>query len=166
MATTHKRLYRSRQNKIIAGVAGGIAEYFEIDPTIIRLLFVLLAFAEGAGILIYIIAWLIVPENPDQPEIDRPNERNRSEKAEPAGQDLRLSSKEEKAEATQTEGTRRLDRIDGDRTRQWFGIILLLLGLIFFFNLFTPLVFLIPFWPIILILVGLWIIFSHRSERK
>ncbi len=59
-----KKLYRSRKNKIIAGVCGGIGEYYNIDPTWIRLLAVLLALADGIGILLYIIAWIIIPKTP------------------------------------------------------------------------------------------------------
>ena len=57
-----KKLYRSKKNRVIAGVCGGIGEYFNIDPTIIRLLWILLIFAGGSGILAYIIAWIIIPE--------------------------------------------------------------------------------------------------------
>ncbi len=57
-----KRLYRSKKNRVIAGVCGGIAEYFNVDPTIIRLLWILFALAFGSGILAYIIAWVIIPE--------------------------------------------------------------------------------------------------------
>ncbi|MHB8102922.1 MAG: PspC domain-containing protein [Methanosarcina sp.] len=59
-----KRLYRSKNNKIIAGVCSGIAEYFNIDPTIVRLLWLLLALSGGAGVIAYIIAWVIIPEEP------------------------------------------------------------------------------------------------------
>ncbi|HHT11098.1 MAG TPA: PspC domain-containing protein, partial [Candidatus Atribacteria bacterium] len=59
-----KRLYRSRTDKILGGVCSGIAKYFEVDPTIIRLVAVALIFAGGSGILAYIIAWIIVPEEP------------------------------------------------------------------------------------------------------
>ena len=59
-----KKLYRSKTQRVIAGVCGGIAEYFNIDPTIVRLMWVLFCFAGGAGILAYIIAWIIVPEGP------------------------------------------------------------------------------------------------------
>ncbi len=59
-----KRLYRSRTNKIIAGVCGGIADYTNIDPTVIRLLWLLLSLIWGAGIVAYIIAWIIIPEEP------------------------------------------------------------------------------------------------------
>jgi len=58
-----KRLYRSRKDRIIAGVCGGIGEYFEIDPTLIRLVWLLLGLT-GAGIVVYIVAWAIVPEEP------------------------------------------------------------------------------------------------------
>jgi phage shock protein PspC (stress-responsive transcriptional regulator) len=57
-----KRLYRSKKNRVIAGVCGGIGEYFNIDPTLIRLLWILFVFAGGSGILAYIIAWIIIPE--------------------------------------------------------------------------------------------------------
>ena len=57
-----KRLYRSKTNRVIGGVCGGIGEYFGIDPTIIRLIWVILALMGGAGIIAYIIAWIIIPE--------------------------------------------------------------------------------------------------------
>ncbi|MGM0419443.1 MAG: PspC domain-containing protein [Bacillota bacterium] len=59
-----KKLYRSRQERIIAGVCGGIANYFQVDPVLIRLLFILLFFGAGSGLLAYIVAWIIVPESP------------------------------------------------------------------------------------------------------
>lgn len=55
-----KRLYRSEKEKMLCGVCGGIAEYFNVDPTLIRLLWVVLAFT-GAGILAYFIAAVIIP---------------------------------------------------------------------------------------------------------
>ena len=58
-----KRLTRSSSNRMIAGVAGGLAEYFGIDATLVRALFVLVALAYGGGVLLYIILWLIMPEN-------------------------------------------------------------------------------------------------------
>jgi phage shock protein C len=55
-----KKLYRSERNKMVAGVCGGIAEYINLDPTIVRLLWVVFSFT-GAGILAYIIAAVIMP---------------------------------------------------------------------------------------------------------
>ncbi|HBJ16505.1 MAG TPA: PspC domain-containing protein [Clostridiales bacterium] len=59
-----KRLYKSNQNKMIDGVCGGIAEYFGVDPTVVRLLWVLFSLMGGSGILAYIIAAVIIPRNP------------------------------------------------------------------------------------------------------
>jgi len=59
------RLYRSGRDKILGGVCGGLGEYFRIDPVIIRLIFVILAFAWGFGFLLYLISWIIIPRNPE-----------------------------------------------------------------------------------------------------
>ena len=60
-----KKLYRSRKNRIIAGVCAGLAEYLQVDPTIVRLIYVVFTlFSMGAGILLYLLAWLMVPESP------------------------------------------------------------------------------------------------------
>lgn len=56
-----KKLYRSRSNKIVAGVCGGIGEYFNVDPTLIRLGFVALSFMLGGGFIAYIIAAIVIP---------------------------------------------------------------------------------------------------------
>ncbi len=58
-----KRLTRSTSERMLAGVAGGVAQYFDMDPTLVRLIFVLLAAAGGPGVLIYLVMWLIVPED-------------------------------------------------------------------------------------------------------
>ena len=59
-----KKLYRSTENRVIAGVCGGIAEYFDIDPTLVRLAWVLFCVLCGSGLLAYIIAAIIIPEGP------------------------------------------------------------------------------------------------------
>ncbi|HEY2957964.1 MAG TPA: PspC domain-containing protein [Actinomycetota bacterium] len=63
MAQTRK-LYRSRTDRKIAGVCGGLASYFNVDPTLIRVLFVVLAVVGGSGIILYLALWLIVPNQP------------------------------------------------------------------------------------------------------
>lgn len=60
-----KRLYRSKNERMIAGVCGGLGEYFDIDPVIVRLLFVALVLGVGTGVLLYLIMWIVVPEAPD-----------------------------------------------------------------------------------------------------
>jgi phage shock protein C len=63
MAETRK-LYRSRSNRQVAGVCGGLAEYFNMDPTLIRALFVVLAVLGGSGLVLYLALWIIVPNTP------------------------------------------------------------------------------------------------------
>jgi phage shock protein C len=63
MAQTRK-LYRSRTDRKLAGVCGGLAQYFNADATLIRVLFVVLALLGGPGLVIYLVLWIIVPEEP------------------------------------------------------------------------------------------------------
>ncbi len=65
-----KKLYRSRENKKVGGVCGGIAEYFNLDPTLVRLGAIVLIFIWGAGLLAYIVAWAIIPERPAHVDVD------------------------------------------------------------------------------------------------
>ena len=58
----NKRLFRSKKDKIIGGLCGGIANYFKIDPVIVRLIAVILFFVSGWGFLAYLIGWIIVPK--------------------------------------------------------------------------------------------------------
>ncbi len=71
---TKKKLYRSRENRMIAGVCGGLGEYFEIDPTLVRLALVFLALWWGGGILLYLLAWFIIPEEPAREETEKPSD--------------------------------------------------------------------------------------------
>ena len=59
-----KKLYRSTDDKMIAGVCGGLGEYFDIDPVVFRILFVVLVIGAGSGLIPYALLWLIVPEKP------------------------------------------------------------------------------------------------------
>lgn len=59
-----KRLYKSRTNRMIDGVCGGVAEYFGLDPTLVRIAWVLLTFLNGLGILLYLVAIIIMPASP------------------------------------------------------------------------------------------------------
>ncbi len=58
----NKRLYKSRDNRMLAGVCGGVADYFSIDPTLVRLGWILFCALGGSGILAYIIAAIVIPE--------------------------------------------------------------------------------------------------------
>ena len=59
-----RRLYRSRTDRKLAGVCGGLAQYFNTDATLIRVLFVVLALLGGPGLVLYLLMWILVPEEP------------------------------------------------------------------------------------------------------
>ena len=63
-----RKLYRSRENRQLAGVCGGLAEYLKLDPTVVRLLFVFLALIGGPGLVIYVVMAIVVPEELRKPK--------------------------------------------------------------------------------------------------
>lgn len=73
------RLYRSKKDRVIAGVCGGLGEYFGIDPVILRIVAVILVLANGIGLLAYIIAWIAVPQRKDEEEeaVEKKGEANK-----------------------------------------------------------------------------------------
>jgi len=160
-----KRLYRSRDDRMIAGVCGGLAEYFNMDPTIVRIIFVLLIFANGLGILAYIIMAIVVPltgsKVTEPKEAIKENVEEIKETATELGHEIRSTFT---GEETKTEEESKIHQ----RRRSLFGIILIVLGVLFLMgslNLF-PWFHWGYLWPLILVAVGLIIIFSARRRRK
>ena len=66
-----KRIYKSNTDKRVWGVCGGLARYFDVDPTLVRLLFVVLTLAGGPGFLLYIVLGLVMPEAPSYDEFGK-----------------------------------------------------------------------------------------------
>ncbi len=64
MAEGAKKLYRSQDQRMLGGVCGGLGEYFNIDPIIVRLIFIAFALIGGGGLLLYLIMWLLIPLEP------------------------------------------------------------------------------------------------------
>jgi phage shock protein PspC (stress-responsive transcriptional regulator) len=154
---SEKRLYRSCSNRIIGGVCGGLGEYFDIDPVLIRLIFVLLTFA-AAGVVIYLIAWIIIPEDPTCGSRKSEKVDEAKNGAEEIKDHARQFADEIKRSARRI---RQHDDIDG---RFIVGLVIIALGAIFLtqnvlrINIFASL------WPIILIIIGLF--FLLRSSKK
>ena len=65
MSEATKKLYRSRTERWLAGVCGGLGQYFGIDATLVRVLFVIFALTFGSGFLIYLVLWIIIPNEPE-----------------------------------------------------------------------------------------------------
>jgi len=62
-----KRLWRSRDDAVIAGICGGVADYFNVDPVLIRVLWVIFTLVAGGGIIAYLACWLVIPREPELP---------------------------------------------------------------------------------------------------
>ena len=62
--TGYRRLYRSEEDRVVAGICGGLGEYFSIDPVLIRLLWIVSIMLGGGGLIIYLLGWLLIPRQP------------------------------------------------------------------------------------------------------
>ncbi len=152
----NKKLYRSYKDKMVGGVAAGLAEYFEIDPTLVRIIFVVTLFLGGTGILAYIIMWAIVPEEP----IKFTNPQSAGEqKEEPEGTAEPKQENKFDAKAYYQEMDKKREK-----RRMTAGIILLVLGVLFMADNFLPRIHFGDFWPLILIVAGLAILINSKRE--
>ena len=136
-----KRLYRSESNRVVAGVAAGIAEYFNIDPTLTRLFFVLITLTGGAGIPVYLICWTFIP--------------SKSDLKHDSSATIKKNSEEIKHEA-QRFGQHFRDQ-SGISVNP-AGIVLIILGIYFLLHNFGLVAWLDfgKVWPILLILAGVF----------
>lgn len=92
------RLYRSRHDRMLAGVCGGLGEYFGIDSSLIRLALVFLILFGGTGFLAYIVAWIVIPEEPydyDDYRERRTDQPNRNTKRDADAEEVVVEAKEE-----------------------------------------------------------------------
>ena len=158
-----KRLCRSRSDRMIGGVCGGLAKYFDMDPTIVRVIAVLLVFANGLGILAYIILAIVVPlegsKAAEPKDTIKENVEEIKETASELGREIQSTLTGEEGESQEVAKVRH-------RRRNLLGIILIVLGILFLlgnFNLFWWLHW-GNFWPLILVAVGLLIIVSARRR--
>jgi len=147
-----KRLYRNTRNKMLGGVCTGLAEYFSIDPVLIRLLFVILTLHHGIGIIAYIILWIVVPAQAIAVAADTPEGEIAMDEV--ASDSFAASSKPSAA----TPG----------RGSFIGGIVLIVIGMLFLIDNFIPSFGFEDFWPVLLIAVGagmLWNTFPRTTDE-
>ena len=146
------KLYRSKKDCVIGGVCGGIAEYFDIDSTLVRLLAILIFFFGGSGVIAYIIGWIIIPQNPNGNIED-----NSENKSEIKGKTKKGTDKVDKNAEENLSGER--SKGNSERNKNIIlGIILIIAGLIFTGSTLFPWITWIAwgtFWPVIIIVAGL-----------
>lgn len=151
----NRKLYRSQTDSVIAGVCGGLAEYFDIDPVLVRVIFVLLLIFGGGGLLIYIILWIVAPKKPlsfDHSGFNQANKENPANPAEPAQEGM------EDVVAEMKKYKHRGSMIG--------GLVLLTLGILFLMDEFVPYLDFGRLWPVILIVIGVVLIANTVSRNK
>jgi phage shock protein C len=140
-----KKWYRSRKDKMIGGVCGGLGEYFDIDPTLVRIIFVVGLFM-AAGFLAYIVLWIVVPEEPLIPA----TKNNTETTGEPG------------AEANPAKDQQQQTPEVPKRNRSGiFGGIMVILGVLLLLGNFVAFH---AFWPLVLILIGVGILLKNRND--
>lgn len=164
--TNTKKLYRSHRDKVIGGVAGGLADYFEIDVVIIRLLFVLLVLAGGGGVIGYLILWIVVPMEPYYTPY---TEAKPGPQPGPGNNPQPEPGTEQSSGSQEQEATKNASEPHNPRknnTSIVAGIILIVLGMVFLANHLLPWFRLYNFWPALLIIGGIFIIEPNLLNSK
>lgn len=188
-----KRLFRNEHDKVVAGVSSGIAEYMEVDVTIIRLLFVLSTiFLVGTGVLVYIVMWIVVPVNNDPAaKFSRFNDYYKGQKnnpfnspnaftqpqnaAEPTGSSSStgwtssgINEDPFKASPKMTDFGKPFQKSNNETGRTVGGLFLLVIGLYFLMNEFN----IIPFWfslgklwPLVFVAIGVSFIMKGKNKN-
>lgn len=134
-------LHRSMQNRKIAGIAAGMAEFFDVDVALMRLVWVLSFFAGGLGLLAYIAAWVIIPE--DDSEGSRDITNNTQIGLDQDALNNRMAARRRNA-----------------------GLIIIGLGLIFLIDNIIPWHYWNKGWPLLLVVMGLYIVFRDRGGQR
>jgi len=148
--TKSSELTRAEKNKVLGGVCAGLANFFNVDPTLIRIIFVLITLFGGSGVLLYLILWLLIPSSGHTSEISKASIKR--------GADEMKDRVEEFAEEAKNFSKT-------NNSKYLLGITLLILGIIFLFDNFGFFHFfnLWKLWPIILIILAILILSKNEN---
>jgi phage shock protein C len=149
MKSHHRGLYRSSNQQVIGGVAAGIAEHLNTDPTLIRIIFAIVALFGGGGVLIYIILWIALPTH-ETTHFEMPK-------------DPIMENKKKAVDSNNPDFGKPMVPTNGGLIA---GLIMITLGLIFLADSFLPRIHFGDLWPLILLVVGIVLIKSGYSKPK
>lgn len=180
-----KKLYRSRDDRMIAGVCGGIAAYFNVDSTLIRLAVLAVFIFQGVGLIAYLIAWFVMEEKPLRNEYRMPDDYYLSEKSEAdfsAAPDREAEAESADAQAEpESEGenenrgrnqtaakkeaafqNKGSEDSDGQR-RKILAVIIIIIGMIFLADIWIPTLYWQKYWPLVLIAAGILMLKGQKD---
>ena len=167
---TQTKLYRTVQGRVVGGVAGGLADYFGMDPTIVRLIFVLLVIFGGSGVLLYIILWIILPEKNTYNNLTSYNSNIPPPTSSGSGVGDAYDGfeqgrpyKQENEVFNQVTEAHQKKKMEGSLIG---GAILIVLGSIFLLEKFIPRLDFSDLWPVLLISLGLILIFANLPRKS
>ncbi len=146
---SNPKLYRSTSDRMIAGVCGGLGKYFSVDPTIVRLVFLLLLILGGSGFLLYIVLWIVVPDEQQlgasPQDVVQANTQELAQSARDFGQSVGQAVGSSSGDVAQSAAR------NGPLI---FAVILIFLGIWFLLQNLLH-IDLGQLWPVILIIIGL-----------
>lgn len=154
-----KKLYRSTTDKMLGGVAGGLAEYFDIDSTLVRVLFIVVVFLGGGGIIAYIILWIVVPQKPYEiPKYPFTQSPPESESG------FSASANDNKSDSFNIANGSVAGSVTHVNSKQlWVAIVLIVIGgLLLLDNIFPSFSF-HNFWPVLLIAIGIGLLLKSKN---
>lgn len=147
-----ERLYRSRTKKVIGGVAGGLGEYLNIDPVLVRVLFVIITLINGLGLLLYIILWIVVQEEPYQ----------NSSYNMGSGSDETKSNAEPQSQSHPNQPEKKKE----NKGAIVVGVVLIALGFIFLADNWFPTFHFHDIFPLAILGVGIWLVVDSLNKRE
>ena len=146
MENNNKRLERSRTNRVIAGVCGGLADYFKIDIALMRVLFVVATICGSFGFWMYVILWIVVPEE----NILGPGSSNQQS----YGDTIDITPNDEKDDKKSVNGA------------MIASLILIFIGLVALIDNFTPIAWVWKLWPVPLIIIGVVLLINSTKNNS
>jgi phage shock protein C len=162
----NRRLYRSRRDSMLGGVAGGVADYFDMDPSIVRVAWAVLALVTGGIFLVlYIVMWIVVPEDPSAATVARTAAEDAPGTAvEPGSEPDTSQPTAAEAPAADWSGRDEQLRRRGSGGAVIFGVILIGLGVWFLIDQYVPAINTDLLWPVAL--VGLGVVLLVIALRR
>ena len=154
----NRRLYRSRRDSVLGGVAGGVADYLDVDPSIVRIIWAILAVVTGGlFLLLYIVMWIVVPEE------DR---TDRYSAAGPPPPDPGATAGEAAAAGAATASERPRHRSGASNAPLILGLILIGAGIWFLIDEYVPAIDRRFVWPVALVVIGLILLFVAMRRPR